>query len=60
VIVKSLSYILLLMVPEQVRDWHFCSYRCVFFVFRLLEVFPTFFLSVASLGSFNLAVSSSS
>ncbi len=32
-IVKSLSYILLLMVPEQVSDWHFCSYGCVIFVF---------------------------
>jgi hypothetical protein len=36
VIVKSLSYILLSMVPEQVLDWHFCSYRCVF---RFLFVF---------------------
>ncbi len=26
VIEKSLSYMLLLMVPEQVRDWHCCSY----------------------------------
>jgi len=33
VVVKSLSYILLLMVPEQVWDWHFCSYRCVFSFF---------------------------
>ncbi len=35
VVVKSISYILLLMVPEQVWDWHFCSYQCVFFVFCL-------------------------
>jgi hypothetical protein len=31
VIDKSPSYMLLLMVPEQVRDYHFCSY-CQFYV----------------------------
>jgi hypothetical protein len=40
VIVKSLSYILLLMVPEQVRSWHFCSYWYVFFVFPFFFVSP--------------------
>ncbi len=48
VIVKSLSYILLLMVPEQVRDWHFCSYWCVFFIFCLFFVSPCLVLSVVS------------
>ncbi len=48
------------MVPEQVWDWHFCSYWRVFFVFRLFSVFPSLVLSVASRGSVNLAVSSSS
>jgi hypothetical protein len=60
VIVQSLSYILLLMVPEQVWDWHFCSYQCVFFVLCLFFVSPCLVLSVASWGSVNLAVSSSS
>jgi len=60
VIVKSLSYILLLMVPEQVWDWHFCSYWCVFFVFCLFFVSPCLVLSAASWGSVSLAVSSSS
>jgi hypothetical protein len=27
-----LAYILLLMVPEQVWDWHFCSFRCFLFL----------------------------
>ncbi len=36
VIPRSLSYILL-MVPEQVRDHHWCSYcRCAFFCFLIL------------------------
>jgi hypothetical protein len=43
VIVKSLSYILLLMVPEQVWDWHFCSYWCVCF-FCFLSPLVWFFL----------------
>jgi hypothetical protein len=60
VIVKSLWYILLLMVPEQVWDWHVCSYRCVFFDFRLFFVSLCLVLSVASWGSVSLAVSSSS
>jgi hypothetical protein len=60
VIVKSLSYILLLMVPEQVWDWHFCSYWCVFFVFCLFFVSPCLVLSMASWGSVSIAVSSSS
>ncbi len=61
VIVKSLSYILLLMVPEQMWDWHFCSYWCVcvFFCFVLFFVSPCLVLSVASWGSVSLAVSSS-
>jgi len=45
VVDKSLSYILLLMVPEQVWDWHYCSYCCFcFFVFGLfcLSWFGTF------------------
>ncbi len=43
VVVKSLSYILLLMVPEQVQDWHFCSYQCVsFLVLWLTEEVLTF------------------
>ncbi len=34
VIEKSLSFMLLLIVPEQVRDCHCCSYcSCVFFLF---------------------------
>jgi hypothetical protein len=49
-----------LMVPEQVWNWHFCSYRCVFFVLYLFFVSPCLVLSVASWGSVNLAVSSSS
>jgi hypothetical protein len=48
------------MVPEQVLDWHFCSYRCAFFVLCLFFVSPCLVLSVASWGSVNLAVSSSS
>jgi hypothetical protein len=48
------------MVPEQVWDWHFCSYQCVFFVFCLFFVSPSLVLSVASWGSVSLAVSSSS
>ncbi len=33
------------MVPEQVWDWHFCSYHCVFFVFCLcLSSLVWFFL----------------
>jgi hypothetical protein len=51
-------YILLLMVPEQLWDWHFCSYWWVFFVF-VCSVSPCLVLSVASWGSVNLAVSSS-
>jgi hypothetical protein len=47
------------MVPEQVWDWHFCSYWCVFFVFHLFFVSPCLVLSVASWGSVSLAVSSS-
>jgi len=43
--VNSLSYILLLMVPEQVRDWHFLCF-----------VFPCSVLSMASSGSVNFAV----
>jgi hypothetical protein len=42
VIVKFLLYILLLMVPEQVWDWHFCSYQCVFCVFRFVFCLPLF------------------
>jgi hypothetical protein len=42
------------MVPEEVWDWHFCSYRCVFFV--LFFVSPCLVLSVASWGSVSLAV----
>ncbi len=37
-----------------------CSYRCVFFVFHLFSAFPSLVLSVASWGSVNLAISSSS
>jgi hypothetical protein len=49
------------MVPEQVWDWHFCSYRCWFFwFFVLFFVSPCFVLSVASWGSVSVAVSSSS
>jgi hypothetical protein len=48
------------MVPEQVWDWHFCSYQCVFFIFCLFFVSPSSVLSVASWGSVSLAVSSSS
>jgi hypothetical protein len=45
VIVKSLSYILLLMVPEQVGDWHFCSYRlCFSFFVCFLSPLVWFFL----------------
>jgi hypothetical protein len=44
------------MVPEQLWEWHFCSYRCVFFIFCLFSVFPNLVLSVASWGSVNLAV----
>jgi hypothetical protein len=47
------------MVPEQVWDWHFCSYQCVF-CFLFVSVFPCLVLSVASWGRVNLAVSSSS
>jgi hypothetical protein len=37
VIEKSLSYMLLLMIPEQVLDWHYCSYCfCVLFHFLFL------------------------
>jgi hypothetical protein len=37
VIEKSLSFMLLLMFPEQVRDCHCCSYcKSVFFVFSFL------------------------
>jgi hypothetical protein len=28
------------MVPEQVRDSHFCSYQCVFFCFLFVSVIP--------------------
>jgi len=52
------------MVPEQVWDWHFCSFWCVFFVFLFVFCLPLFssclVLSVASWGRVNLAVSSSS
>jgi len=49
------------MVPEQVWDWHFCSYRmCVSLFFVLFFVSPCLVLSVASWGSVSLAVSSSS
>jgi len=34
------------MVPEQVWDWHFCSYQHVFSVFCLFLVFPSLVLSV--------------
>jgi hypothetical protein len=50
----------LLMVPEQVWDWHFCSYRYVFFVFCLFLSSLVWFFFVASWGRVNLAVSSSS
>jgi hypothetical protein len=34
-----------LMVPEQVCDWHFCSYQCVFFNFLfVLSCLVSFFL----------------
>jgi hypothetical protein len=45
-----------LMVVEQVWNWHFCSYWCVFFIFCLFSVFPSLVLSVASWGSVSLAV----
>jgi hypothetical protein len=48
VIDKSLSYILLLMVPEQVREWHYCSYCWICFLFFVCFVFPGLELSVAS------------
>jgi hypothetical protein len=38
VVVKSLSYILLLMALEHVWDWDFCSYRWVFFVCFLFSL----------------------
>jgi hypothetical protein len=44
VVVKSLSYILLLMVPEQVWDWHFCSYRCIFLSYCLFPSSLVWFL----------------
>jgi hypothetical protein len=56
VIDKSPSYMLLLMVPEKVRDYHFCSYH----QFYVLVVFYLpwcvfFFLILQSLsGSFSL------
>jgi hypothetical protein len=40
VIVKSQSYILLLMVLEQMWDWHFCSHRCVCFSFFVCFLSP--------------------
>jgi hypothetical protein len=54
---KSLSYISIL--PEQAWDWRSCSYRCVFFLFLFVSVFPSLVLFVASWGSVDLAVSSS-
>ncbi len=45
------------MLPEQVWDWQFCLYRCVFFV---CSVFCCLVLSMASWGSVHLAVFSSS
>jgi hypothetical protein len=32
----------LLMVPEQVWDWHCGSYRCVFFIFCFVFCLPLF------------------
>jgi hypothetical protein len=49
----------IVMVPEQVWDWHFCSYQCVCFLFSVCSVFPSLVLSMASWGSVNLAVFSS-
>jgi len=41
VIEKSLSYMLLLMVPEQVWDWYCCSY-CFHVLFCFLFLGPLF------------------
>jgi hypothetical protein len=60
VIEKSLAYTLLLMVPEQVWDWHCCSYCfLVVFVswsFVLCFAFPSLEFSVAGWRSVNLAL----
>ncbi len=54
VVGKSLSFIQLLMVLEQVWDWHFCSYQCVFCLF-VCSILVWFFLWL----SVNLVVFSS-
>ncbi len=40
---KSLSYMLLLMIPEQVLDWHYCSY-CFCILFNFLFLGSLFFV----------------
>jgi hypothetical protein len=63
VVAKSLSYVLLLMVPKQMWDWHFCSYRHAFF-FPLVwfflwlpeEVLTLLFLLHCENGDFSILV----